>query len=558
MREMSKVQRRARKTHKVSSEKPETLFVRSGGAKASLRRVLLCAVGIGGWLLWGGLAWSLPQSFQETGSSGFLKSRGERSLYARLAGWSLEETPAPRLVAQAPKAADDAANKTERNIKDTQEALEAQKNKKTQIFVKRPIKALASKEAPKKDPNRLEIGGLPAVNYNIDTGFGVGVILNLARFAPGYYPYRWRLFLQIYTTLRPDPAGGVENPYHSHFLELDMPGIIEGVRLRARVEFRRFSTAGYFGLGNAAEKAEPWNAIDSAADPEGYRAARRYQQYDRIYPFASLGARIALWQRGKERLELFLTGAFTYNFMNVYPGSRLEQDINESKTNTAKAQEIRQQLRGVTQHALLEGGIGLLWDTRDNEFTPQRGILHEISFRGSPGVDANLSYAGFNATLRFYQSIYKEYLVIAFRILGDIMLGNVPFYLMAEHGGFFAGNTLGAGGGLRAVPTGRYHGKIKMLGNLELRSKFLTFNIGTVPFSLGVLAFFDFGRAWLDFSGRTEIFDGTNTAENLFGMKFSGGGGLRIQWGESLVVRLDVGYSNIGELGFYLDIAHIF
>lgn len=546
MREMCRVQ---------SGERP-ILFVRGGRAKTN-QRSLLCVVGLGVWL-WGSMAWALPQSFQETGSPRFLKEKGERSLYARLAGWSLEETPTPRRVAQDTKAADDATKKAERNIKDTKDALDAQGKKKTQIFVKRPLKALTTKEKPKKDPNRLEIGGLPAINYNIDTGFGVGVILNLARFAPGYYPYRWRLFLQIYTTLRPDPAGGVENPYHSHFLELDMPGIIEGVRLRARMEFRRFSTAGYYGLGNNAEKIEPWAQLDSEKDPDGYRAARRYQQYDRIYPFGSLGARITMWQRDKERLELFLTGSFTYNFMNVYPGSRLEKDVIESKTNTAAAQELRQQLRGVTQHALLEGGIGLLWDTRDNEFTPQRGILHEISFRGSPGVDANLYYAGFNATLRFYQSIYKEYLVLAFRLLGDIMLGNVPFYLMAEHGGFFAGNTLGAGGGLRAVPTGRYHGKIKMLGNLELRSKFLTFNIGTVPFSLGVLAFFDFGRAWLDFSGKTELFDGTSTAENMFGMKFSGGGGLRIQWGESLVVRLDVGYSNIGELGFYLDIGHIF
>ncbi|MCB9640662.1 MAG: BamA/TamA family outer membrane protein [Myxococcales bacterium] len=503
-------------------------------------------------------AWALPRSFGEgTSSAGFLGGSAGRSMYSRLAGWSLEEASKARRVAQDTTKKDGSINKTERNIKDTKEALDAKK-KKMQVLLKRPLRNLAKKEKPKKDPNRLEIGGLPAVNYNIDTGFGVGVILNLARFAPGYYPYRWRLFLQIYTTLRPDPAGGVENPYHSHFLELDMPGLIDGVRLRARVEFRRFSTAGYYGLGNNSEKIEPWANLDSEKDPEGYRAARRYQQYDRIYPFASLGARITLWQRDKERLELFLTGAFTYNFLNPYPGSRLEKDIQESKTDSKAGQALRQQLLGIAPHALLEVGAGLLWDTRDNEFTPQRGILHEISFRGSPGVDANLYYAAFNATLRFYQSIYKEYLVIAFRILGDVMLGNVPFYLLAEHGGFFSGNTLGAGGGLRAVPTGRYHGKIKMLGNLELRSKFLTFNIGSVPFSLGVLAFFDFGRAWLDFNSSANLFDGISDEKNLFGMKFSGGGGLRIQWGESLVVRLDVGYSNIGELGFYLDIAHIF
>ena len=479
---------------------------------------------------------STPAASEKSGS--FLGGEAGQHLIERIAGWSLDdkELAAASWVAQAADPKDP----------------DQKKKKKLQVLVKRPFKK------QEKDPNRLEIGGLPAVNFNVDTGFGVGVILNLARFAPGYYPYKWRLFLQIYLTLRPDGAGGVEVPFQSHFLELDLPDITKGVRLRARVEFRRFSTAGYYGLGNDSPVERPWDSINADNFPDEYRAARRFQQYDRIYPFASLGARIDLWERDRKRLQLFLTGDVTYNIITPYVGSKLERDIRESQTSTATGLALRDVLKGTGDHAMLVASAGILWDSRDHEFTPKNGMLHEISFRGSPGVDARLAFGAVNATLRFYQSIYKEYLVLAVRFIGDIMFGAVPFYLMAEHGGFFPANSFGSGTGMRAIPTGRFHGKIKALGNIELRSKFWTFSIGTVPFSLGALAFFDFGRAWLDFSQTAALFDGLATDANLYGFKIAGGGGLRIQWGESLVVRLDVGYSNISELGFYLDINHIF
>ena len=58
-----------------------------------------------------------------------------------------------------------------------------------------------------KDPNRLEYGALPAVNYDSDLGAGFGLIGTLAKFAPGYRPYKWRLELLLYATAKSKPGG---------------------------------------------------------------------------------------------------------------------------------------------------------------------------------------------------------------------------------------------------------------------------------------------------------------------------------------------------------------
>ena len=43
------------------------------------------------------------------------------------------------------------------------------------------------------DPHRTEIGVVPAIGYDSDSGFGFGFASSLARFAPARDPYDWRL-----------------------------------------------------------------------------------------------------------------------------------------------------------------------------------------------------------------------------------------------------------------------------------------------------------------------------------------------------------------------------
>jgi len=422
-----------------------------------------------------------------------------------------------------------------------------------------PGKQAGKKE---KDPHRLEYGALPAVNYDSDLGFGFGAVGTLVRFDPGINPFKWRLMIQLYATVKRKPTGGAEFPFHEDLIELDVPGLLQGrLRINAAIRFVKFSTTGYYGLGNASTAEQPWQAIDEEVDPDGYRAARRFHQYDRTYPNAEFIARFNVWDRTipahKRRLEVFAGTSFSYNLMSLYEGSELAQDVATRATDSADGRELTRLLAGTENHALLVLKGGLLWDTRDHEFSPTRGTFSEISFRLSPGVSGGLVYGGATANTRWFASLYKDYLVFATRVVGDMVFGKTPVYELARYDGLIPRDAPGGGWSVRGVPRQRYHGKIKLVGNFELRSMFYRFNIKSQRFGLGAAGFLDTGRVWTDY--RKVELDGVETDGLFTNFKVGVGGGLRVTWGETFVIRLEPGYSLTDQtFGFYINVGHLF
>jgi outer membrane translocation and assembly module TamA len=178
-------------------------------------------------------------------------------------------------------------------------------------------------------------------------------------------------------------------------------------------------------------------------------------------------------------------------------------------------------------------------------------MLHELSVAVGVGVGEELVYGRGNATARFYQSIYEEYLVFAARVMGDVLFGEVPFYELARAGGLTIRDAPGGAEGVRGVPAQRYHGKLKLIGNVELRSKLWWFEIFGQRLNLGAAAFFDAGRVWTDWQEHPEL-DGAG-----LGLKYGTGGGVRFQWGETFIARIDGAWSPDG-IGFYVEAYHIF
>lgn len=383
------------------------------------------------------------------------------------------------------------------------------------------------------DPERLEWGGTPVLAGDSDIGVGFGALFSLARFAPGREPFRWRIEALIMMTAKAAPEGGVELPYHDDYVKLDLPALLGGkLRLYIELGFGRYSNSGYYGLGNAS----------SAAPSE--RA--RYYQYDRIFPQLRSRARVRL----TERWQMMLGTTLTYNWINLYEGSLLQRQLQgQADPDTAAL------LLGAERHALAELDIGWIWDSRDHEYAPTRGMFHELSWRFSPGLSTaeGVAYGGINATARFYRALLGERLVLAGRLLVDLLLGQPPFYELSRHGGLQPRGAIGGKDGVRGVPLQRYHGKVKLLGNLELRSKLLPFAIWSQRFNLGLVAFCDLGRSWADYRALTHL-DGDG-----LGLKLGAGGGLRLQWGETFLLRIDAAWSpDADPVGFYVDLNHVF
>lgn len=430
--------------------------------------------------------------------------------------------------------------------KDDAAAAKTDKSSKTKADKATP-KAAVKKKAPKKkkkrNPDRFEWGVLPAIAGNTDTGVGFGVLVNLAQFKPGFYPYRWRIELLVYMTAKEAPDGGVELPFHDYYIYFDLPGLAGGnLRIDGKVGFSRFSTAGYFGLGNGAIKNPPWLAsqysnVDGLNDQDRaeYLRLRRFYQYDRIYPAVRVNARYFL----PHKISIYGGAEFTFNWINLYQGSLLEQDLrrtNNKNDTSARTEALRDLLFGVETHPQLVFKAGLLFDNRNHEFTPSSGMFHDLSVRFSPGA-IRYPYAGITLSTRWYFPIFAPYLTVAIRLLGDVLFGRVPFYEQARFGGLYPDDGTGGSVSVRGIVNRRYHGNVKILGNFELRSKLIFFNIGSARFNIGLVAFFDALRVWADLNPRPSL-DGED-----FGLKMAFGGGLRIQWGESFIVRADVGYS---------------
>jgi hypothetical protein len=408
-----------------------------------------------------------------------------------------------------------------------------------------PAEGSESTDEPAVDGSRGEHEWVvfPALGYDSDTGLGLGAMTAVARFGPGGHPYRWRLQAQAAVSLKWGGGLPVRVPTHDHYLRLEVPGLAAGrLRLRAEAMYQQQINMGYYGMGNGSLEARPWEGLDPGGPGEEHRAARRHNQYWRAYP----SLRSDLWVRLPADLRAFFGLALRWNWLRVYPGSRLEADLAGDS-----GEAVRELLVGVQRHGVLEGTAGLMYDTRDDEHSPTRGMLHDLSVRGGPTLELPGGYGGLHLGLRFYLPVYPEYLVVAVRALGDLLVGRPPFYELSAHGGLFPGSGPGGGGSVRGVPLMRYHGKVKVLGNLELRSKFWWFRLLRKDSNLGVVAFFDAGRVWTELRPRVEL-DGRGA-----GVKYGVGGGLRLQMGATVVVRVDVGWSPDG-LGIYFTLDHVF
>ncbi len=411
----------------------------------------------------------------------------------------------------------------------------------------------AKEEIEGPNPNRVEFGLLPAINFNSDLGVGVGAVVTVARFSEGLNPFDWRLSLLVFLSLR-DQGDGIEVSQQSHSIRLDKPGLFSGaLRLEMGLGYFEQGNNGYFGLGSRAPGAP--NAAEAEAT-----------QVRRVFPEASMNARIRLWSKpvpvGKRRLELLLGTRLRYTSFETFDGSRFALDEAQAREGGT----ISDLFRGFDDHFLWTVVAGILFDTRDREFDSRQGGFHELSLRFSPGVDQSLEYLGASLITRWFTTFARGRVTFASRTVVDALFGDVPIYELSSFGGQTAVQGPGGGSSLRGVPLQRFYGKLKLIQTLELRGRIARFTLGSQRFVLGGLIFADAGRVWGDYRNRTiEVLqpDGSLQFRSLDGglgdFEVGVGAGLRLKWGETFVIRVDFGYTpTLDATGVYIDIGDTF
>jgi hypothetical protein len=366
---------------------------------------------------------------------------------------------------------------------------------------------------------RAEWSAIPAFGRNSDLGFLFGAVFVVARFADGYEPYRWRAFNVAAFSLKETP-NGMEMPWRQLLTRWDLPGLAGGkLRLVAEAAYSQTRNEGYFGPGNASDP------LAGLADP-GEDPKRRFQ-FGLLEPRVRVNARLALGSSVDLWAGLFLR----YLEPTLYQGSLLAEDAAGDGPSPTPL--------GTSPHGLPQLALGLSWDTRDHETAPSRGFFLQLGLRGAAGLPSSsgIRFGGASADLRAFQPLAGDSLVLAGRLLTDDLFGDLPFYELSRGGAFEQYDLPGGACGIRGVPSGRYRGRVRVVANLEVRAMPVRLTLGEHRFRMGGVVFADAGRLWNGYHEDPAL-DGRG-----LGLKLGLGGGPRIQWGESVMIRVDLAWS---------------
>jgi outer membrane protein assembly factor BamA len=377
---------------------------------------------------------------------------------------------------------------------------------------------------------RQELGIVPLVGGDSDVGLTVGLIGSYAQFAPEAEPYVLRTEVSGMLSSKYGPQG-ITNPYQDAYATLTLPTLLHSrVRLSLRAAYTAYHHLLYYGLGNASRPPAASGAADGSA---------RFTQYRLAYPQALLHVNIKL----VERISLGVGAAYIRYGLTVLPNSKLAQDL----------QTLGAQVHARTTTDLWMLQLGLQYDSRDTTVAPSRGMQHTLSARIAPGLGriSPSAFSGFNLSLRQFVPLHGRRVVLAARAVGDILVGNPPVFVLAQSADGYA---LGGGRGVRGLPAQRYYGKTKVYGNLEVRVRVARLTAFEQPVQLGLVAFADGGRLWATLPGAHPDLDGRGA-----GLKYGVGGGLRVQWGTTFLLRGDVAWSpDATPVACYFNVGHVF
>lgn len=394
-------------------------------------------------------------------------------------------------------------------------------------------------QAENSKTSSIRFSGIPALGFGPDTGFGTGVIGTMYVDEEGYIPYKMALGIKAFLTTK-----GV----NSHAIQLDQVKAF-GLPLRLTSRLGFYSTIAQAYCGPASDANCDKNRAEAAAGnlkgTEREDFIRHYYQHRFMSFFGDIMARSLLW-KDIAKLELMTSyrGRYYLNrdFKNKgpYPGSLYEKDFKGYQT----------------EGYLSTLELGLMLDKRDHEAAPTTGYWLEGSVRGGSWLfGSSWDYLGANLALRFYLSLDQSHrVVIASQSIIDGTMGDLPYDAMSRLGGSQSLNDFSAIGGQyigRGISEQLFVGRFKAIEQAELRYTFYSFNLLKQNFDLTAAALSDLAvTAW----------DSSRFSKDIKNLYVGLGGGLRINWNRTFIIRADLGMSPSESFSpkFYLTVGNVF
>lgn len=215
---------------------------------------------------------------------------------------------------------------------------------------------------------------------------------------------------------------------------------------------------------------------------------------------------------------------------------------------------------------------GLVFDTRNNEAAPDKGIWSELLFLAAPSFLGNrpFAFARLAATHRHYLPVVKQQLVFAYQLsYQGTIAGTTPYYILPYIYSSYSLTTkpdgLGGARTIRGILRNRITGDGVAFGNLEVRWKFYKNVVMKQNVYLGLTAFMDGGMVVQEH--KIDSYNIPDDQKALFfkesadRLHLSAGLGLRIAINNNFILAIDYGKAfNVqdGTSGLYIGIGNIF
>ncbi len=429
-----------------------------------------------------------------------------------------------------------------------------------------------AQEEEKEMKKGWSFGLLPTATYSVDNGFQAGAFGDVYYYGDG--------------STYPDPLHKIswEGSYftHSHrmrlYLAYDSKYLIPNMRVNASVTYMTDPLYSLWGFNGAAatqnydvwsnrnqDQAIPASATDQTLTNINYYGMSRKMLrilanfQGQIVPHLNWAAGVNFWKWdlgamkdngvkvGDER-RYYNTNATLYNFLTN------AGVISEAEKNGGLALELN---------------AGLVFDTRDIEAAPNKGIWAEAYLNGNV---LNQRYLKACAYFRHYISIPIHIPagepVFAYRLAWQqTIAGETPLYMIQNNPLLVQRNMISEGFGSSNTIRGLRENRILAEGmawaNLELRVKLVNFKLFNQYFYIAVNPFFDAGIITKQYKADAlakiavdgKIYDSTfNTllgetdptkltpiydASKAGSIVYSGGAGLKIAMNQNFIVSAD-------------------
>ncbi|MDY0201320.1 MAG: BamA/TamA family outer membrane protein [Bacteroidales bacterium] len=421
------------------------------------------------------------------------------------------------------------------------------------------------------------LGGLPVVSFDSDLGFQYGALLNLFNYGDGsnYPDFNHNLYLEW---SRFTKGSGINRIF------FDTKQLIPGIRVTTDLSYLTDRMYDFFGYnGYESVYNAPWT---DSEDPD-YQSRAFYKHDRKLFRFA-------LDLQGKLPIENLGWAAGIW-LLNYKVGPVNIGDLNEGKDEAdmlPNARSLYDHYVGANIISSEEAAgsfvsyvkAGVVYDTRDNEPNPNRGMWTEAVFTYAPsfmGIGSNYQHMKFTLTHRQYFTLSPNRLTFAYRLgYQGTVFGDVPFYLKPNITTLILrGSTsegLGGGKSLRGVIRNRVIGDGIAWANLELRWKFIKFQFIGQNFYLSLNGFVDGGMVVspVSFSKNNDYWSNITwdaeeilfTQSNIFSsdkesLHMSYGAGLRIVMNQNFIIAIDHGRpfdERDGTSGTYIGLNFLF